>query len=88
MRLDFGLLPKVLDVHSLNLEELRKNLPGTFEHEAVYERPPLTTDGGGNMGKGAEEGGTLFDWHSCVCHLLNTVVTDALKKVDSVIAPV
>ena len=40
------------------------------------------------MGKGAEEGGALFDWHPCVCHLLNTAVTDALKKVDSVIAPV
>ena len=88
MRLNFGLLPKVPDVHSLNPEELRKNLPGAFEDKPVHERPPLTTDGGGNMGKGAKEGGALFDWHPCVCHLLNTAVTDALKKVDSVIAPV
>ena len=61
MRLDFGLLPKVPDVHSLNPEELPKNLSGTFEDEPLFERPPLTMDGGGNMGKGAEEGGALFD---------------------------
>lgn len=88
MRLDFGLLPKVPDVHSLSPEELRRNLPGAFEDEPVFERPALTTDGGANMGKSAEGGGALFDWHPCVCHLLNTAVTDALKKVDSVVAPV
>ena len=55
MRLDFGLLPKVPDVHSLNPEELRKNLPGAFEDEPVYERPPLMTDGVGNIGKGVKK---------------------------------
>ena len=86
MRLNFGLLPKIPDVHNLNPEEVHKNLPGAFEDELVYERPPLTTEGGGNMGKGAKECGALFDWHPCVFHVLNTVVIDALKKVDSVIA--
>ena len=47
-------ITKVPDVHSLNPEELRKNLPGAFEDEPVYERPPLTTGREENMGKGVE----------------------------------
>ena len=51
-----------------------------YQHESPCDRVALTTDRASNMIAAAESHG-IFDWHPCICHLLNTAVKTGMNNV-------
>lgn len=89
VRLDFGLFPKVTSVDRRSETEMRRDVALAFIEEPMPDRPALTTDCGSNMICAAQKS-AAFDWHPCVCHLLNTAVVTALAEapLEALIEPV
>lgn len=81
VRLDFGLPPLVPARQRLTDAEMRADLEQAFAAENPMDRLPLTTDCAANMICAAEKE-EIFDWHPCICHLLNTAVKYGLDTAE------
>ena len=80
----FGLLPRILDAEEIAHDNLGDHhLVHVYKKEHKFDVLSLTTDRGSNIAKGAEDN-NLFDWHPCVCHILNTAVKDGLEQDASI----
>ena len=80
----FGLLPRILDAEEIAHDSLADHhLVDVYQREHKFDVLSLTTDRGSNIAKGAEDN-NLFDWHPCVCHILNTAVKDGLEQDASI----
>ena len=75
--------PRAPDEDGLNDCLPEQLLIQEYEKEHKFDVPSLTTDRGSNIAKGVEEK-ALFDWHPCICHVLNTAVQHALGEDSSI----
>ena len=78
-RVEFGLYPVVSTEHVMTEGEMLADPDRAFEHESACDRLAITTDCAASMICAAEKH-ELFDWHPCICHLLNTAVKNALSN--------
>ena len=80
IRLKYGLHPVVPRDQVMTESEMEADPVRAFQDESPCDRVALTTDCASNMSSAAEKK-EIFDWHPCICHLLNTAVKAAFDNV-------
>ena len=80
IRLKYGLHPVVPRDQVMTESEMEADPVRAYQDESPCDRVALTTDCASNMSSAAEKK-EIFDWHPCICHLLNTAVKAAFENV-------
>ena len=80
IRLKYGLHPVVPHDQVMTELEIEADPIRAFQDESPCNHVALTMDCTSNMSLATEKK-EIFDWHPCICHLLNTAVKASFQNV-------